>query len=226
MEGQVARFTADFREFLLGVATGHESGLYKSFVIASQPLDVLRDEKVVSGMLQGVALKFFNDTYDGMAMLSGLPGVVPPRIQMQGMSFQFHEMCTSIDHSPVCLINIAFRLYFELHLKIARSGLDLSSYDAYMASVKKELAAGIIRLGPLEALFSHECKGDAVCEPFPPGKQMFYLLPADTEKCETCKKPREIAGVLRKCSRCKMVRYCGIDCQRAHWPVHKHVCSK
>lgn len=225
MEGQVARFTADFREFLLGVATGHESGLYKSFVMASQPLYVLRDEKVVSGMLQRVALKFFNDTYDGMAMLSGLPGVVPPRIQMQGMSFQFHEMCTSIDHSPVCLINIAFRLYFELHLKIPRSGLNLSSYEAYMASVKKELAAGIIRLGPIEALFSHECKGEAVCEPMPAGKQMFYLLPADTEKCANCKKPREIVEKLQKCGGCKKVLYCGVDCQRAHRSAHKSLCK-
>lgn len=29
----------------------------------------------------------------------------------------------------------------------------------------------------------------------------------------------------KKCSRCKVVAYCGTEHQRADWPLHKHVCS-
>ena len=29
-----------------------------------------------------------------------------------------------------------------------------------------------------------------------------------------------------KCSRCKESRYCGPECQKAHWPDHKRVCKK
>lgn len=27
-----------------------------------------------------------------------------------------------------------------------------------------------------------------------------------------------------RCSGCKIVRYCGVDCQRAHWPKHRDMC--
>jgi hypothetical protein len=31
---------------------------------------------------------------------------------------------------------------------------------------------------------------------------------------------------LQMCSRCKPVRYCGPQCQRAHWRAHKADCGK
>jgi hypothetical protein len=34
-----------------------------------------------------------------------------------------------------------------------------------------------------------------------------------------------INGKLLQCSRCTLVRYCGKDCQKAHWPVHKSACK-
>jgi hypothetical protein len=32
-------------------------------------------------------------------------------------------------------------------------------------------------------------------------------------------------GALKKCGQCRSVRYCGGDCQRKHWPVHKAHCK-
>lgn len=31
--------------------------------------------------------------------------------------------------------------------------------------------------------------------------------------------------ILSMCARCKIVGYCDVDCQRAHWRVHKPFCS-
>jgi len=31
---------------------------------------------------------------------------------------------------------------------------------------------------------------------------------------------------MKKCSRCKLVRYCSAECQKNHWPKHKLVCVK
>lgn len=31
---------------------------------------------------------------------------------------------------------------------------------------------------------------------------------------------------MKKCSSCKITRYCSIDCQEQHWRIHKHECSE
>ncbi len=41
--------------------------------------------------------------------------------------------------------------------------------------------------------------------------------------CASCKK---IPENLKRCSRCRAIDYCSVECQRAHWPQHKIVCSK
>lgn len=40
-------------------------------------------------------------------------------------------------------------------------------------------------------------------------------------RCEGC---FEEGAWTKKCSRCKKVFYCSVECQRAHWPRHKKVC--
>jgi hypothetical protein len=35
----------------------------------------------------------------------------------------------------------------------------------------------------------------------------------------------DAGNVMRKCSRCMGARYCGAECQRAHWKVHKKTCA-
>jgi hypothetical protein len=39
-------------------------------------------------------------------------------------------------------------------------------------------------------------------------------------QCSAC--GEENAG--RRCSRCKEEIYCGTECQKIHWPVHKKIC--
>ncbi|KAL7523925.1 hypothetical protein ACHAXR_001505 [Thalassiosira sp. AJA248-18] len=45
----------------------------------------------------------------------------------------------------------------------------------------------------------------------------------DTPQCAACGKGGD---ALKKCNSCKLVKYCNINCQRAHWSVHKNVCKQ
>jgi len=65
------------------------------------------------------------------------------------------------------------------------------------------------------------------------------MAPKDTEHCENCLKHRSqfhyfdrrcdqcLDGqkTLRRCSSCKLVRYCSRECQRAHWKQHQPCCQ-
>ena len=31
-----------------------------------------------------------------------------------------------------------------------------------------------------------------------------------------------VAPGLKKCSRCKVIRYCSVECQKKHWPTHEN----
>ncbi|TFK80083.1 hypothetical protein K466DRAFT_592048 [Polyporus arcularius HHB13444] len=44
-------------------------------------------------------------------------------------------------------------------------------------------------------------------------------------QCAYCEEPKELKN-LSLCSRCKLVYYCGKDCQRMAWPSHKFSCRK
>ena len=54
-------------------------------------------------------------------------------------------------------------------------------------------------------------------------------LPASpsTEVCAFCEEsPLRAALTLSRCGRCKQVAYCSVECQKAHWKVHKNSCKK
>jgi hypothetical protein len=40
--------------------------------------------------------------------------------------------------------------------------------------------------------------------------------------CELCSKEQE---KMKKCSKCKAVTYCSVECQKAHWSIHKTACN-
>ena len=41
-----------------------------------------------------------------------------------------------------------------------------------------------------------------------------------------CANPNCAGRGLKTCNRCKRTRYCGVECQSAHWPTHKPECKK
>ncbi|KAI9021367.1 hypothetical protein DFJ74DRAFT_707321 [Hyaloraphidium curvatum] len=54
---------------------------------------------------------------------------------------------------------------------------------------------------------------------YPPPPDVFALFQSTTGE--------EPAGrKFQVCAKCKMVKYCSVECQRADWPEHKQVCGK
>ena len=44
--------------------------------------------------------------------------------------------------------------------------------------------------------------------------------------CARCRAERTGSGEFKKCSRCRMVRYCSAACQREDWPFHRARCPE
>ncbi|XP_004701221.1 putative protein MSS51 homolog, mitochondrial [Echinops telfairi] len=60
-------------------------------------------------------------------------------------------------------------------------------------------------------------------------QEMFQRLEDTFRFCAQCRAlPSGLSGskVLRCCTRCRNVYYCGPECQRSDWPVHKRVCQE
>ena len=49
---------------------------------------------------------------------------------------------------------------------------------------------------------------------------------ADNETCANCGKLGSDDVKLKNCNACRLVKYCGVDCQRAHRKQHKKACKK
>lgn len=54
------------------------------------------------------------------------------------------------------------------------------------------------------------------------GQQSQPAAQAQPKACAAC----GATGDLRRCGDCRGVRYCGAECQRAHWPQHKAECRR
>jgi TPR repeat protein len=52
------------------------------------------------------------------------------------------------------------------------------------------------------------------------------MAEASTTSCANCGKGEEFETKLKTCNACKLVKYCGRDCQIAHRPHHKNACKK
>ena len=57
-----------------------------------------------------------------------------------------------------------------------------------------------------------------------PSVHIARALEKTTLKCAAC--DRELAAGAPVCAACRVVHYCDKSCQKTHWKVHKHTCSK
>ncbi|EJK46081.1 hypothetical protein THAOC_35274, partial [Thalassiosira oceanica] len=58
-------------------------------------------------------------------------------------------------------------------------------------------------------------------------KLMSRCIPvAAAEACANCGKPEGDGIELKNCTACRLVKYCGVDCQRAHRKKHKKACKQ
>ncbi|EJK64110.1 hypothetical protein THAOC_15187 [Thalassiosira oceanica] len=48
----------------------------------------------------------------------------------------------------------------------------------------------------------------------------------EVETCANCGKEASEAVKLKQCTACRLVKYCGVDCQRAHRKLHKKACKQ
>lgn len=47
-----------------------------------------------------------------------------------------------------------------------------------------------------------------------------------SDGCASCNGHRDpSSNRLQRCAGCKRVMYCSVECQRAHWPIHKKLCK-
>ncbi|KAI0807509.1 hypothetical protein C8Q74DRAFT_1227877 [Fomes fomentarius] len=66
--------------------------------------------------------------------------------------------------------------------------------------------------------------------PFPtsfPSRQPNAIYPL-AGSCACCERDETVnlGTALKKCSGCKLTRYCSVECQKKDWPRHKVTCSK
>ncbi|EJK55166.1 hypothetical protein THAOC_25129, partial [Thalassiosira oceanica] len=76
---------------------------------------------------------------------------------------------------------------------------------------------------------SRETSSAAGLEPArkPSTTNMSRCIPvAAAEACANCGKPKGDGIKLKNCTACRLVKYCGVDCQRAHRKLHKKACKQ
>lgn len=86
------------------------------------------------------------------------------------------------------------------------------------AACDPEAARAANSVTTIEVKVSNDGDGDGDCDDDP---EFHYLC----GHCEKSAVELKSARVFKRCGRCKGIRYCGVDCQRAHHKKHKPRCD-
>ena len=62
--------------------------------------------------------------------------------------------------------------------------------------------------------------------PKKPKKKKLEVAVVSEDKCQGCGALEHEVEKLLNCSQCKLVKYCGRQCQREDWPAHKKTCQE
>ncbi|KAJ6543709.1 ankyrin, partial [Mycena vulgaris] len=54
-------------------------------------------------------------------------------------------------------------------------------------------------------------------------KRSGETAPHAENHCDSCGKTNQ--GPLKHCAKCKLARYCSVECQKKEWPAHRHICQ-
>jgi hypothetical protein len=196
---------------IIGTILGHERAIFRvkyspdrSQMFKDMNLNVLNAE--TENLIKFSTAGYFNSVYDSLVSKDD-PFV----------NDIFDKYKRFIGHSPICLT----------HLNLNRSAfVNNGNLEDYAASVKLQLDVLFNDdiIAHVTSLFNHECKGEKVVKPLPPGQKFFNFSPIpedSSKKCSMCEKETET-----KCSRCKEKRYCSVECQKKDWKEHKKTCGK
>lgn len=163
---QRARLATMLCKFLGSTIDGHERGMYKHFLAhRGDSLSTLQDQLAFAPLFGGAITNYFNLAYKSLVL----------RDDDKYILDCFDRMHAACGHSYICLLNIACAACIEIHGKIDRARLDVTSLAAYEASVVAQLGPLLVEFQRIVAShFEHQCCGDDIskCDP---NKPMFTL---------------------------------------------------
>ena len=161
-----SRLAEAVTSFIQRTMRGQDSGLYKVF--APRGMAQMLTTPTATNMLLGSVVSYLNGCYKSLILQDDVY-VMSSFAEMRAASFKGK-------HHEVCLLNIIMSLIQTFHQLIDRSLLDISSYDAYMASFSAEFNRVFNTLAPMvEGLFQHECTGNTDLTKEDPNEPLFSI---------------------------------------------------
>ncbi|OXA62048.1 protein CBFA2T1 [Folsomia candida] len=142
--------------------------------------------------------------------------------QLGGEKLKRCSRCKSIGYcSPACQ-----KAHWPKHRQTCGVPLlskeDQAKHNDMMMNVGKELAK---QLDSVTSEKEEKNKSNTSNNGAKKGKIVNSPKPVHLTKCGSCGKDEvEQEGGLKRCARCKSIRYCSFNCQKEDWPRHKKVC--
>ncbi|XP_033731860.1 ankyrin repeat and MYND domain-containing protein 2-like isoform X2 [Pecten maximus] len=203
------KLTADLEVALLKLINQSNLNPVKISLIVQDYTCVLEKSSNVVKVLEHLSEKYMKarDTNDAMAMKTHFMAVV---IKNAAKSYQEHK---SLDHWIKRLVKGRDSDGFpETQERIIRQSLREFPYGDSQLLQQLVRTLATVKIGDSPSGLSVLTQG-----------VNGYRMTFDADDiCGTCGE----SYAEKKCSACKMVRYCDSRCQKLHWPTHKKMCSK